>query len=199
MGEIKNMIPKDKLIQGNVDVSLLNIFFTFFKIGAFTIGGGYAMIPLIEREVVERKKWISSDDFIELLALAQAAPGILAMNIAVFVGYKTRGMKGVVSASLSSVLPSFLIILSIAMFFRDFKDNEVVESVFKGIRPAVVALIAVPVIRLTKMVKLNWITVFIPIIAVLLITMAHISPVWTVLLAGFGGIIWSIVKNNQKA
>lgn len=193
------MIPKDKLIQGNVDISLLNIFLTFFKIGAFTIGGGYAMIPLIEREVVERKKWISSDDFIELLALAQAAPGILAMNIAVFVGFKTRGMKGVVSASLSSVLPSFIIILSIAMVFRDFKDNEVVESIFKGIRPAVVALIAVPVIRLIKMVKLNWITVFIPIIAVLLITMAHISPVWTVLLAGFGGIIWSIVKNNQKA
>lgn len=193
------MIPKDKLIQGNVDVSLLNIFFTFFKIGAFTMGGGYAMIPLIEREVVDRKKWISADDFIELLALAQAAPGILAMNIAVFVGYKTRGMKGVFSASLASVLPSFLIILSIAMVFRGFKDNEAVESVFKGIRPAVVALIAVPVIRLIKMVKLNWITVFIPIIAVLLITMAHISPVWTVLLAGFGGILWSIVKNNQKA
>lgn len=193
------MIPKDKLIQGNVDVSLLNIFFTFFKIGAFTIGGGYAMIPLIEREVVESKKWISSDDFIELLALAQAAPGILAMNIAVFIGYKTRGMKGVFSATLASVLPSFLIILSIAMVFKDFKDKEVVESIFKGIRPAVVALIAVPVIRLIKMVKLNWITVFIPIIAVLLITMAHISPVWTVLLAGFGGIIWSIVKNNQKA
>lgn len=192
------MIPDSQLTVGNVNVSLWQIFTTFFKMGAFTIGGGYAMIPLIEREVVDRRKWIDIDDFVELLALAQAAPGILAMNIAVFVGYKTRGMKGVISATVGSILPSFIVILSIAMVFTNFKENEVVERIFKGIRPAVVALIAVPVIRLMRIVKLTWKTAFIPIGAVLLISLAHVSPAWTVLMAALGGILWSYIKKNPK-
>ena len=186
-----------KISDENVNVSLWTLFLTFFKIGAFTIGGGYAMVPLIQREVVDKRKWISADDFIELLALAQAAPGILAMNIAVFTGYKVRGMKGVFSAALAAVLPSFVIILSIAILFSGFKDNPIVNSIFKGIRPAVVALIAVPVIRLVKMVKLNRYTAFIPVIAVVLISLLHVSPVWTVLGAAFGGIVWTLYKEKK--
>jgi len=176
--------------------SLWQLFSVFFKIGTFTIGGGYAMIPLIDREVTERRNWISDDDFVELLALAQAAPGILAMNIAVFVGYRTRGIKGVFSAALGSVLPSFLIILSIATVFTNYKDNEVVERIFKGMRPAVIALVAVPIIRLMQTVRLTWKTAIIPIAAVLLIALVHVSPVWTVLGAGIGGILWSTIRKT---
>ena len=122
----------------------------FFKIGAFTIGGGYAMVPLIEDEVVNKKKWIEQDDFLDLLAIAQSAPGILAVNIAIFVGYRLRGVKGSLVTSLGSILPSFLMILAIALFFSAYKDNPYVEKVFKGIRPAVVALIAAPVFRMGK-------------------------------------------------
>jgi len=192
------MIPENKLTAGNVNVSLWKIFTTFFKIGAFTIGGGLAMIPLIERDVVYRNKWLDADDFVELLALSQATPGIMAMNIAVFVGYKTRGVKGSITASLGSILSSFIMILLIAMVFTNFKDNEVVERMFKGIRPAVVALIAVPVIHLARTMKLTWITAMIPVAAVLLISIAHISPVWTIVLAAFGGILWSYIKQNPK-
>lgn len=152
------------------------------------------MVPLIEREVVHRRKWLNEEDFVELLAIAQAAPGVLAMNVAVFVGYRTRGYKGVVSAALGSVLPSFVIILAIATVFTRFRENEVVEQVFKGMRPAVVALIAVPIIRLVKAVKLTWKTVIIPIAALVLIVVAQVSPVWTVIGAGVGGILWSTQK-----
>lgn len=178
---------------------LWQLLFVFLKIGAFTIGGGYAMVPLIEREVVQRRKWITEDDFVELLALAQSAPGVLAMNVAVFVGYRTRGFKGVVTAALGSILPSFVIILSIATVFTRFRENEVVEQVFKGMRPAVVALIAVPIIRLVKSVKLTWKTAFIPITALFLIVLAQVSPVWTVIGAGVGGILWSMQKQTKTS
>ena len=122
----------------------LEAFSIFFKIGLFTIGGGYAMVPLIQNEVVDRKKWISKEDFIDLLAIAQSAPGVFAVNIAIFIGYKLRKKKGAVVMTLGTVLPSFLIILAIAIFFQQFKEFEIVEKIFKGIRPAVVALRAGP-------------------------------------------------------
>lgn len=154
------------------------------------------MVPLIEREVVIRRKWISRDEFVEMLALAQSAPGVLAMNVAVFVGYRTRGYKGVLCAALGSVLPSFIIILAIASVFTQYRENEVIERVFKGMRPAVVALVAVPVIRLVKAVGLTWKTAFIPLVAVLLIVLAQVSPVWTVIGAGVGGVLWSMRKQT---
>lgn len=190
------MDDKTLIVPESAQASVWQIFSTFFKIGAFTIGGGYAMIPLIEREVVRNRKWISEDDFVELLALAQAAPGIIAMNIAVFVGYKALGMKGTFAASIGSILPSFLIILAIAAVFTDFKDNAVVENVFKGVRPAVVALIAVPIIKMVKAVHLTWKTAFIPVGAVILIYFAHMSPVWTILIAAFVGILWSWLRKS---
>lgn len=184
-----------RTIESNeIEAGLWQLLFVFSKIGAFTIGGGYAMVPLIEREVVHRRKWITEDDFVELLALAQSAPGVLAMNVAVFVGYRTRGYKGVFSAALGAVLPSFIIILAIATVFTRFRENEVVEQVFKGMRPAVVALIAVPIIRLVRTVKLTWKTALIPISALLLIVLAQVNPAWTVIGAGLGGILWSAQK-----
>lgn len=114
----------------------LEAFGLFSKIGVFTIGGGYAMVPLIEEEIVDKRKWIAKDDFIDLLAISQSTPGILAVNISIFIGYKLRGFRGSLVTTLGTILPSFFIILAIAMFFHNFKDNVIVERIFKGIRPA---------------------------------------------------------------
>ena len=119
-------------------------FKTFFKIGIFTLGGGYAMIPLIEEEVVNKKQWVSKDEMLDLIAIAQSCPGVFAINIATFIGYKLNKVRGAIATTLGTALPSFLIILAIAIFFKQFEDNKVVAAIFRGIRPAVVALIAVP-------------------------------------------------------
>ena len=122
---------------------LRTIFASFFKIGLFTFGGGYAMLPLIEQELIAKRGWIEHKEFLDLLTLAQSVPGPIAINTSVFVGYKMRGLKGAVAALLGSVLPSFVIILAIALMFADIRHNPVVDAAFKGMRPAVVALIVV--------------------------------------------------------
>ena len=157
------------------------LFYTYLKIGTFTLGGGYAMLPLIQREVVDRKKWIDEEEFLNMIALAQAAPGLIAVNSAIFIGWRVGGWKGVCGAVLGAVLPSFLIILAIAMVFKEWKDQPAVEAVFKGIRPAVVALIAAPLVKLAKSAKISWWTALIPISAALLIWLLHVNPVWVIL------------------
>jgi len=159
------------------------------KIGAFTIGGGYAMLPLIQREVVDRG-WMTKEDFIDLFSVAQSLPGIFAVNIAIFVGYKLKKIRGGVICALGSILPSFLIILAIALFFTQFKDNVWVEKAFKGLRPAVVALIAVPCLTRARSIKLSSKQLIIPVIAALLIWKAGISPVWIIIAAIIGGIYY---------
>ncbi len=156
----------------------LDIFTCFAKIGAFTIGGGYAMIPIIQKEVVEKKRWIEEEDFMDVLAISQSAPGLLAVNISIFLGYRLKGVKGSVVATLGSVLPSFLIILLIAMFFAGYQDNPTVIKIFKGIRPVVVALIAVPVINMAKKAKLNIYTGALAVATALLIAFAKVSPIY---------------------
>ena len=146
---------------------LLTLFITFFKIGLFTIGGGYAMIPLIEREVVERKGWISREDFLDLLAIAQSAPGVFAVNISIFIGYRMRKSIGSIFCALGTVLPSIIIILAIALFLGNYRDNRIVENVFKGIRPAVIALILTPTIRLASKAGLNKWTWWVPVVTIL--------------------------------
>jgi len=139
------------------------------------------MLPLIQREVVDRKGWIDEEEFLNMIALAQAAPGLIAVNSAIFIGWRVGGWRGVVGAVLGAVLPSFLIILGIAMIFREWKDLPAVEAVFKGVRPAVVALIAAPLVKLAKSAKISWITALIPIVAALLIWLGHVNPVWVIL------------------
>ena len=130
-------------------------FRTFFKIGMVTFGGGYAMIPIIQREVVENHKWTTEQELLDLIAIAQSCPGVFAINISIFIGYKLRKVKGAICTALATALPSFIIILLIAMFFHQFEDNRVVQAIFRGIRPAVVALIAVPTFNLAKSAKIN--------------------------------------------
>lgn len=151
------------------------------KIGTFTLGGGYAMLPLIQREVVDRKKWIDEEEFLNMIALAQAAPGLIAVNSAIFIGWRIGGWRGVCGAVLGAVLPSFMIILAIAMVFSEWKELPAVEAAFKGIRPAVVALIAAPLFKMAKAAKISWLTSLIPIAAALLIWLGHVNPVWVIL------------------
>ena len=129
---------------------LFQLFWIYLKIGTFTLGGGYAMLPLIQREIVDNKHWIDAQEFVNMIALAQAAPGLIAVNSAIFIGHKVAGWKGVIATVLGAVLPSVVIILLIAVFFTQFKHLHTVEAVFKGLRPAVVALITAAVIRLAK-------------------------------------------------
>ncbi|RHJ92147.1 chromate transporter [Parabacteroides bouchesdurhonensis] len=167
------------------------LFITFVKIGSFTIGGGYAMLPLIQREVVD-KGWLSKEDFIDIFSVAQSLPGIFAVNISIFVGYKLKKTGGSIVCALGSILPSFFIMLLIALFFTGVKDNIWVEKAFKGLRPAVVALIAVPCLTTARSIKLSYVQLIIPIGAALLIWLAGVSPVWIILAAIIGGLYYGL-------
>ena len=166
------------------------LFFTFLKIGAFTFGGGWAMISLIEREVVDKNKWIDREEFLDLLAISQSMPGILAVNISVSIGDKLRGFRGSLTAALGTILPSFLIILAIAIFLTPdiIKNNPIVSRIFMGIRPCVVALIVAPVITSARAAKISWRTVWIPIVVAVLIYIGW-NPIVFIVLGGLGGYL----------
>lgn len=174
------------------------LFWSFFKIGSFTIGGGYAMIPLMETELVDRRKWLEKEEFLNVISLAQAMPGVFAVNMATNIGYKKRGSLGACVAVLGNVLVPICLIILLAMFFRQFSDNPVVEKIFKGIRPAVVALIAVPVFKMAKTAKISWRNAWIPIVAAFLIWFMDVSPVLVILAAGFGGFIYGKIANKKR-
>ena len=181
----------------HMPTSLLKLFTTFFRIGLFTFGGGYAMIPLLERDVVQRNSWVSPEEFTDLLALAQSAPGVFAVNMAVFVGYRTRGVTGAVSAAFGCALPSVVIILLIALFFRQFRHIAVVNNIFMGLRPVVVALIAVPVFNVAKSARIGWATLWIPVLSALLIVFAGVSPIYVIIVAGIAGFVYGKVGRNK--
>ena len=174
------------------------LFFTFTKIGAFTIGGGYAMLPLIEREVVKRKKWVEAKEFLDMVAISQSLPGIFAVNISILTGYKLKKNTGGVAAALGAVLPSFLIILLIAMFFRRAGENVYIEKAFRAVRPAVVALIAVPVFNAAKEVGITVRTVVISAVAAFLIWFCGVSPMYVVLVAAAGGVCFAELKVRKS-
>ena len=183
--------------------SFYKIFWSFFKVGAFTFGGGWAMISIIEKEVVHKHHWVERDEFLDLLAIAQAMPGILAVNIAVVVGDRLRGVKGSLCAALGSIIPSFLMILAIAIFLtpETIKNNETLNAMFNGIRPAVVALILAPLVTSAKVAKLNRITIFIPIVTALLIYsgLPYISnPIIFIILGIAGGYLYYVISSHQN-
>lgn len=171
-----------------------DLFISFWKIGAFTIGGGYVMIPLMEREVVDHRGWLSREEFLDCLSLSQAMPGVFAVNMATIIGRKLGGFRGVLCAVLGNILMPITLILLIAMTLRIFRDNAVVEHIFMGLRPAVVAMIAAPVFRMAKSAKVTWSNCWIPIIAALLIWLLGVSPVYVILIAIVGGLLWGKLK-----
>lgn len=161
-------------------VSAWKLFGVFAKMGAFTIGGGYAMIPLIEKELTDRG-WISEQEVQDIVVLAQAAPGILAVNMAIYTGHRLGGLKGSILATLGAVMPSFVIILLIAVFFTSFRDNRIVSSIFQGIRPVAVALILIPAVNMAKSGCRNWWTWLIAIGTLFCTAFLKVSPIWIII------------------
>ena len=175
----------------------LELFWIFFKIGMFTLGGGYAMVPLIQDEIVNKKKWIEEEEFVKLLALAQSSPGALAVNVSVFVGYKMKKISGLVTTVLGATLPSFIIILIIASLFSNIQDNIYVIKAFKAIRPMVVALIAASVYTIGKSAKINRKTLWIVILVAILVSFADFPPIVMIILGAFLGNVWMIWRNKK--
>ena len=176
--------------------SLWQIFLVFAKIGSFTIGGGYAMIPLISDEIIKRK-WLLEEDLPDIIALAQSAPGVLAVNMAIFTGYKIRGVKGSIAATLGSVLPSFLIILLIAMLFAGYKDNPVVIKIFKGIRPVVVSLILVPMIKMARKGNKTWWAWAISALTLIMVAFLNFSPIYILLVVIVMATLYHLYKERR--
>lgn len=178
-----------------------NIFWSFFKIGTFTIGGGYAMIPLMQRELVERRGWISEEEFLDQLAICQAMPGVFAVNMAAMTGLRLKGWRGSAAAIVGNVIVPIAIIILLAATFGALKGNPYVERVFRGIRPAVVALIAAPVFNMTKSAKVSWKNCYIPISSALLVWLLGVNPIVVVLVAAAGGYLYGRFKaktDNRK-
>jgi chromate transporter len=177
-------------------VSLWKIFWVFAKIGAFTIGGGIPMIAAIKSELVQRK-WLNDEDFVDIITLAQTAPGLFAVNISILTGHRLRGTKGSVVATIASCLPPFLIILFVAMFFTTFKDNPYVVKAFKGIRPVVVALIGMPMIDMIKATKMRWWSWVIVVSSMTLVCFLNVSPIY-ILICVISMAIFISWYNNRK-
>ena len=180
--------------------SLPDIFAVFAKIGAFTIGGGYAMVLIIEKEVTGRG-WISKEEFPDILALAQTAPGLLAVNLSIFAGYRMRCTKGAVAATVGSCIAPFAIILAIAMFFSGYQDNPFVIKAFKGMRPAVVALIAVPMIKMARRCNHSWPAWAATIAAMCLVAFLNVSPFYILIVTIVAALSVSVAierKNKES-
>ena len=179
------------------NVPLWQIFAVFAKIGAFTIGGGYAMIPIIQDEM-SRRKWIPEEDLPDIVALSQSAPGVMAVNISIFAGYRMRGIKGSIAATLGSILPSFLIILLIAMVFSSFKDNPIVIRIFKGIRPVVISLIAVPMINMARKSNKTWWAWALSAVSLALVAFLNVSPIYIILVTMVLAFAWTYYKEHKS-
>jgi chromate transporter len=169
---------------------LWRLFRTFLKIGSFTIGGGYAMVPLIQSEVVDINKWLTNDEFVDTLAVAQSTPGALAVNMSAFVGYRKGGILGATMATLGCSLPAIIPILVIAIFFNKFMDINIVQRAFKGFRPAVAALIVYSVykIAIAGKIKKNW--YILTVIGALAIIVFKIDPLLIILFTGTMGVVF---------
>ena len=156
------------------------------------------MVAVVRDILVVKRKWMTDDEFMDVLAISQTLPGLMAVNTAIFIGYRLKGTRGSIVATLGSILPPFIIILAIAMVFTGYRDNEVVEAVFKGIRPAVVALIAVPTIQMALRQKWNWVYGIIAIVTMLLIAFLHVSPIYIILVVGVLAAAWAKYKEGRQ-
>jgi chromate transporter len=177
---------------------LFQLFYMFFKIGLFTFGGGYAMIPLIHRYIVEDKKWIGNQEFIDIIAIAQSTPGPIAVNTATYVGYKAKGIKGAIIATLGVVLPSIIIIILISVFFMQYKDNPNVEFAFNGVRIGVSILILNAAFRLYKNIDKNYFSYFLVLLGFGMILFNLLPVIYVILIAGAVGIIYQVLIHRNE-
>ncbi|MFZ5988268.1 MAG: chromate transporter [Bacillota bacterium] len=176
----------------------LEIFITFFKIGAFTIGGGYAMLPLIEKEVVENKKWVKPEEIIDIFAIVQSVPGVIAINSSIFIGYKRAKIKGAVAAALGVILPSFIIILLISQLLLNISENVYIEKAFAGVRAGVTALILLTAIKLTRNTIKGTIPVIIAVLSFIAIAFFNVHIILIIIAGGITGyLIFGIRKVSR--
>lgn len=178
---------------------LLKMFLTFFKIGAFTFGGGYAMIPIIQEEIVNKRKWIDENEFLDAIAVAQGSPGPVAVNTSIYVGYRVGGLAGALMCLLGTILPSFFIILVVAKFFYQYRNNPILDKVFLGIRPAIVALILSAVYKLLKNSKFGYNKLLISLATTLIIVFLGVSPIYLVLFGAIGSVIINKIKSKKSS
>lgn len=188
---------------------LFELFWVFFKIGAFTLGGGYAMIPLVQDEVCKKKKWSTDGEFLDIVSISQSLPGALVVNTSAILGYKLLGIPGLICAVLGSVLPSFVSILAVAIILIDVikytpgtltgsPANSILQAVFKGVRPAVAALIAFSVVRLGKQLKLSYFNLSVGALALALLIL-KVNPIFIIIAAAFAGLISSYAGGKRNA
>ncbi len=168
---------------------LWHLYSTFFRIGAFTIGGGYVMLPVIQKEVVDVHGWATNEEVLDYYAIGQSTPGIIAINTATFVGFKTGGLPGAIAATAGMVSPSLIIIMTIAAFFSQFRENPIVQSAFKGAGAAVVALMVLTVVKMGKKVIKDRFGYFLALAAFAAVVLLPVSPIWIILAAAISGII----------
>lgn len=181
----------------NNPASLWQIFGVFSKIGAFTIGGGYAMIPIIEREMLKRQ-WVAPEEIDDVVVLAQSAPGLLAVNMAIFAGYKIRGIRGSIAATIGAVLPSFIMILLIAMFFTAFRENAIIQRIFQGLRPVAIALILVPAVNMALKSRTKWWAWVLTAATVVAVAFLKVSAVWIILAVLASALGIALIREGRR-
>ncbi|HHV61667.1 MAG TPA: chromate transporter [Firmicutes bacterium] len=177
---------------------IFQIFSVFLSIGAFTFGGGYAMVPLIQRDIVERRKWLEREDFIDSLAVAQSAPGPIAINVAVMTGYKIAGVPGAIVATAGAALPSFVTLLVVASFFLGIQDVPEVQAFLKGMRPAIVSLILASVISIGKTAIVDRIGLVVSVLALIGLVGLNLHPIIVIVLAGMAGLVIQATKKQKQ-
>ncbi|MBO8171203.1 MAG: chromate transporter [Bacillaceae bacterium] len=184
--------------QGRMKM-VFEIFWAFFKISPLTFGGGYVMIPLLERELVERKKWVKPEEIADLFAVSESVPGSIAVNSGTFIGYRLAGIPGAIAAMTGAVLPTFMIILTLSILFVGFKDHPTVQAAFQGIRPTIVALIIVAGIKIGKTAVIDRTTLVLVAITTSVMLFSHIHPIATILSGAVAGIVLMQIKKLLKA
>ena len=177
---------------------IIEIFILFFKIGAFTIGGGYAMLSLIEDEIVNKKKWLDHEEFLDGMAIAQSTPGVLAVNISLITGYKIAGFLGMFAGMLGAVLPSFFIVLFLSQILLAYGNHSIVVAIFNGVKPAITALILISVYRIGKSANINRYNFILPIIVAILIRYFGVSPIIIIIATMILGNIFYMLKEKKE-
>ena len=177
--------------------TLIDLFFTFCRIGGLTFGGGYAMLPIIQKEIVEEKKWATEEEVLDYYAVGQCTPGIIAVNTATFIGYKVHGIIGAIVATLGVVFPSLIIITIIAALLKNFANYSIVQHAFFGIRVVVIALIVSAILKLAKTSIKNSTTLIIAIIAFILVAFVNLSPIYIVIAAACIGLILKFIRGRK--
>lgn len=177
--------------------TLIDLFFTFCRIGGLTFGGGYAMLPIIQKEIVEEKKWATEEEVLDYYAVGQCTPGIIAVNTATFISYKVHGIIGAIVATLGVVFPSLIIITIIAALLKNFANYSIVQHAFSGIRVVVIALIVSAILKLAKTSIKNSTTLIIAIIAFILVAFVNLSPIYIVIAAACIGLILKFIRGRK--